>query len=423
MHAVYSSPEHLQSASVQRAAWKSRHQCIAFVQVLVAVPPLRPERPQARTSAQCKLFRFCGLTHLTHTCLLHAATSYFLADCQYFSPILLSDPCMADAEEQVTSAEAMRNLLSSARVADMLVEYILGLGFEDIADFAYAYADASDLSKLLDGVPPETWTSMGVTDPEHSIPAARIRRAFVMAKASASQESLPTASVSHTGQVLPGPQASPAIAWAEHLPPKLSPEVVQDLVDKFQKNYPGELLGPDSMPSIRLLSMVYDMTKSKHFKWIPWQLRLSARQYQEAMEARSDKVARTEAQLLTHAFFDETPEVSVEGRALTASWLHRTQQVFRNALALCQAAHLLNAKALDQQIASMCLAQPDPALSLRTVTTSKLLHADRKIWGTIVDLLHRKWSMDDAFHELTHGRMELMLRPKISQSLPCTASS
>ena len=63
----------------------------------------------------------------------------------------------------------------------MLVEYILGLGFEDIADFAYAYADASDLSKLLDGVPPETWTSMGVTDPEHSIPAARIRRAFVMA--------------------------------------------------------------------------------------------------------------------------------------------------------------------------------------------------------------------------------------------------
>ena len=80
----------------------------------------------------------------------------------------------------MTSAEAMRNLLSSARVPDMLVEHILGLGFEDIADFAYAYADASDLSKLLDGVPAETWTSMGVTDPEHSIPAARIRRALAM---------------------------------------------------------------------------------------------------------------------------------------------------------------------------------------------------------------------------------------------------
>ena len=61
-----------------------------------------------------------------------------------------------------------------------------------------------------------------------------------MAKASASQESLalaPTASVTHAGQALPGPQASPAIAWAEHLPPKLSPEVVQDLADKFHKNH------------------------------------------------------------------------------------------------------------------------------------------------------------------------------------------
>ena len=42
-----------------------------------------------------------------------------------------------------------------------------------------------------------------------------------------------------------------------------------------------------------------------------------------------------------------------------------------NAL-VCQAVHLLNAKALDQQIASMCLAQPDPALSPRTVTTCGL---------------------------------------------------
>ena len=74
----------------------------------------------------------------------------FFADCQYLSPILLSGPNMADSQEQVTSADAMRNLLSSARVPDILVEHILGLGFEDIADFAYAYADASDLGKLLE---------------------------------------------------------------------------------------------------------------------------------------------------------------------------------------------------------------------------------------------------------------------------------
>ena len=124
--------------------------------------------------------------------------------------------------------------------------------------------------------------------------------------------------------------------------------------------------------------------------------------------------SRRGVQLLAHAFFDDTPEISVEGKALAAGWLHRIQQVF-----LCQAVHLLNAKALDQQIANMCLLQPDPALSLRTVTTSELLRADRQIWGTVVDLLQRKWSMDDAFHELTHGRMEthslLMLRPSASR--------
>ena len=46
---------------------------------------------------------------------------------------------------------------------------------------------------------------------------------------------------------------------------------------------------------------------------------------------------------------------------VTVGWLQRIQQVFRNALALCQAVHLLNAKALDQQFANMCLLQPDPA--------------------------------------------------------------
>ena len=305
-------------------------------------------------------------------------------------------PCPFPGHDTSDTAGALRALLANARVPDILAEHILGLGFQDTADFAYAYSDISDLNTLLNEVPAEIWSALEVADHAHSIPAARIRKAFEIARAASSQETH-----AHTLSQPSGPpdaetHASPAIAWAEHLPPKLT---LQD---------PG-------MPSIRLLSMVYEMTKSKRFKWIPWQLRLSARQYQEAVEARSHKAARTETQLLAHAFFDDTHEISVEGKALTTGWLHRIQQVFRNALALCQAVHLLNAKALDQQIANMCLLQPDPALSLRTVTTSELLHADRQIWGTIVDLLQRKWSMDDAFH----GRMEihslLMLRPRTSR--------
>ena len=62
-------------------------------------------------------------------------------------------------------------------------EYVLGLGLEDVADFAYAYSDTSDLSTLLDDVPAEIWTALEVADYAHSIPAARIRKAFEIAKA------------------------------------------------------------------------------------------------------------------------------------------------------------------------------------------------------------------------------------------------
>ena len=302
-------------------------------------------------------------------------------------------PVMAELEASSDTAGALRTLLANARVPEMFAEHILGLGFEDVADFAYAYSEASDLGALLNEVPAEIWSALQVEDHAHSIPAARIRKAFEIARATSLQETHAHMPRALSQPSNPETHASPAIAWAEHLPPKLTPEIVQDL-KRTTRRAPGT-----RQHAKRLLSMVYKMTKSKHFKCIPWQSRLSARQYQEAVEARSHKAARAETQLLAHAFFNDTPEVSVEGRALTSGWLHRIQQVFRNALALCQAVHLLNAKALDQQIANMCLLQPDPA----TVTTLELLHADRQIWGTIVDLLQRKWSMSSLNTLLAHA--------------------
>ena len=59
---------------------------------------------------------------------------------------------------------------------DMLAEHILGLGFEDVADFAYAYFDASDLNALLNEVPAEILSALEVADHAHPIPAARIEK-------------------------------------------------------------------------------------------------------------------------------------------------------------------------------------------------------------------------------------------------------
>ena len=125
-------------------------------------------------------------------------------------------------------------------------------------------------------------------------------------------------------------------------------------------------------------------------------------------------------QLLSHAFFDDTPEVSVDSRALSAGWLVKVQTLFRNAIALCQAAHLSNLKAFDKKVADLCLAAPDPILGLRTVNTQELLAADRKIWGVISELLAQSWSLDDALHEVTAMRHDLpsllQLRPKATTS-------
>ena len=108
------------------------------------------------------------------------------------------------------------------------------------------------------------------------------------------------------------------------------------------------------------------MKPGQTLKWLPWQFRLSARQYQERMEAKSAKAVRSELQLLSHAFFDDTPKINVDNHALSPGWLMRIQTVFHNALALCQAAHLSNLKAFDKKIADLCLTQPDSNLGLRS---------------------------------------------------------
>ena len=126
----------------------------------------------------------------------------------------------------------------------------------------------------------------------------------------------------------------------------------------IQINYPGELLDADTTPSIRLLSLVHKGLKpGQSLKWVPWQYRLSSRQHQERMEAKSARAVRSELQLLSQAFFDDTPEVSVEHHSLSAGWLTRIQTVFAMPCAPVE---------FDKKIADLCLTQPDPNLGLCT---------------------------------------------------------
>ena len=52
-------------------------------------------------------------------------------------------------------------------------------------------------------------------------------------------------------------------AWHETFAPKLDPNVIKQLKQEFLKNYPSEILTPETTPSTRLLSLVYKHVKSK----------------------------------------------------------------------------------------------------------------------------------------------------------------
>ena len=290
-------------------------------------------------------------------------------------------------------------------------------GLESVDDFAYAFPEIRSLEALLSGLSDSDLSDMGSTDQFHGVQAARIRKALRFAHDLCQQPTEPTQQISQ-------PPSLPAaiLPQVENLPPKLSQEAAQELIDDFKTNYPGELLDEDTMPSIRLLSLVqHSLKPGEKIRWIPWQFRLSSKQYTEIMEAKSSKPMRPEAQLLASALYDDTPEMPVAHLRLSASWLSRIQTVYRNAWALCGAAHLNNLKAFDKRVLDLAL--PDLAdSSLRGPTTQELLAADRKIWSTIGSLVSAGWSMDEALYEVTSIRSDLsnLLQPRPRNVSPST---
>ena len=166
------------------------------------------------------------------------------------------------------------------------------------------------------------------------------------------------------------------------------------------------------MPSIRLLSLVqHSLNPGEKIRWIPWQFRLSAKQYTEIMEAKSSKPMHTEAQLLASALYDDTPEMPVAHLRLAASWLSRIQTVYRNAWALCGAAHLNDLKAFDKRVLDLAL----PELTDSSLQNRDLRHKNCS-WP--IDLVASGWSLDEALYEVTSIRSDLsnLLQPRPKNS-------
>eukprot|EP00439_Symbiodinium_sp_Y106_P058387 s864_g8.t1 len=158
-------------------------------------------------------------------------------------------------------------------------------GIESVPDFAFAYNSTADLDVFLSDKYDELWLGLGITDPAHSPAMARLRRAALKRAQNLTELADSPAAAS------PSAPSAPASlnAWAEHAPPRLDAANIAQLVKDFRTNYPGNSIS-----------------------WVPWQLRLSEKQYQELIESKASRTIRAEAAFLSTALFDDTPEMPVD---------------------------------------------------------------------------------------------------------------
>ena len=189
----------------------------------------------------------------------------------------------------VDSKQDFNQLMQDSNLPEDLCTALRNSGYQTIADFAFSVPQQHYLDAWLHAQPKELWEELQVQDIAYSPVVGRLRRFLDRCHTHASG----TAPAPARGE--PGPSASTRAApiaenvWAEHAPPRLTPAAVQSMKDTFTANYPGEILDSNAMPSIRLLSIVYQWFRPGNApQWVPWQLRMSERQ-----EMRRDRsVAR-----------------------------------------------------------------------------------------------------------------------------------
>ena len=339
-----------------------------------------------------------------------------ISEFQFFFAIRLP-PAMAS----IDSKADFEALLTELGLPTEGQQWLKDEGFVTISDLVFTFVASTDGESLLQKIPSSTWSKLGIDisleDPSTTVIAGKFRRLLAQCRMVMQQTT--------SGQpeaALPSTPATPLTQpmWNELAPPRLTPEAVTHLMDQFAINYPGELLTADSTPSIRLLSVVHHTLKpGQALKYIPWQIRMSQKQYQEMTEAKTHKAIRSEAQILG-ALLDETPEIPVENMRLSAEWLLRTQQVFRNAWVMCGAAHLHIFKKYDDKFFSLAMKKHAPESMLRSVNLSELLEADKFLWGETISLVNQKWKLDDALHEMSSARADMygVLQPRPKAPLP-----
>ena len=213
----------------------------------------------------------------------------------------------------------------------------------------------------------------------------------------------------------PAEQTTPASSWSETFPPKLTGEVVAALKQKFKQNYPAEILLPETMPSLRLLSLMHHQKTKNEFRWVPWKFRLSQAKSEEITAGKTTRLAKAEGIQLHSLLIDSPPELQVENGSMGMHALRQTFETFSYAMAMLDLAHLATMKQYYMRFINLMTTRMDAETGLRNPTILEAQSADKTLMNIACELVgEQKWCFDDAIHEITFIRAEIntLLQPR-----------
>ncbi|CAE7378217.1 unnamed protein product, partial [Symbiodinium necroappetens] len=218
-----------------------------------------------------------------------------------------------------------------------------------------------------------------------------------------------------------GPSNPASIVPAVSGKKSLSKEEIAELMQKFMKAYPSELVRADIMPSSPFLMVVREHLDAGRFSWIPWRLRSSASDEEQFLERRRP---RTDAKLLTRLLQEGQPEeecvASVPQSGPVEPIVRRFWDLLIYAIALNDGAHLLHLRKAAKKFLSIALATPSDR-NMRPPSLQEIVEADRALWIGVASIqADQGWSLTDALAEMIFARADVYsaLAPRLKPLTP-----
>eukprot|EP00439_Symbiodinium_sp_Y106_P086279 s140_g32.t1 len=196
-------------------------------------------------------------------------------------------------------------------------------------------------------------------------------------------------SVVSCGSPPPSPTPGPSLTSAgtsSSSSGKLQPWDFAHFKKEFLAKYSGELLTPQSTPSLEFLSLLKQHGDSSSSLWTPWRLRTcvaDAARWEESRKTRNDR--HFLRQLLDSEADPPALSVSVNMHGPAEPVLRRALNLFATVLSMLDFVHLATIKKFNERFLDLALTPPIDT-NLRPPSKQEILQADRAVWASIFEL-------------------------------------